>query len=395
MEFNPLTPEVREDPYPFYAYLRRHAPVYQVAALGCWAISRYEDVVGVLKDPATFSSAALMTAIMGGDLNPVPGVPYMIGSDPPVHTRLRRLVNRAFTPRAVGEMEARIKDITRQLIADLDGRDEFDLVTELSTPLPVIVIAEMLGIEPERRRQFKHWSDDLVAVTSGAVAGDERDRIARSMAEFVAYLGQTIERRRVEPGNDLITGLVKAEEENQALTAPEILAMTLLLLVAGNETTTNLISNAALALLKHPGEMAKLRARPDLVPNAIEETLRYDGPVQMIFRQTTREVMVAGIAIPAGAFVMPLYASANHDERVFADPERFEVTRDASEHIAFGLGIHYCLGANLARLEARIVLEEMLKQIGDLERIDAVVERINSLIVRGPKSLRLRRTARP
>jgi len=206
-------------------------------------------------------------------------------------------------------------------------------------------------------------------------------------------LGEVIERRRVDPGNDLITGLIKAEEENQALTAKEIVATALLLLVAGNETTTNLISNAVLALLKHPGEMAKVQAHPDLVPKAIEETLRYDGPVQMIFRRTTREAQVAGTAIPAGSFVMPIYGSANHDERVFADPDRFDITRDASEHIAFGLGIHYCLGANLARLEGRIALEELLK-FGDLERVDTAVERINSMIVRGPKSLRLRRIAR-
>ncbi len=393
MEFNPFSPQVREDPYPFYAGLRRHAPVCEVPALGCWAVSRYEDVISILKDPATFSSTSLMTAM--SDLNAVPGVPFMIASDPPVHTRLRKLVNRAFTPRAVAEMEPRIREIARGLLKEMEGREEFDLVAELSTPVPIVVIAEMLGVEPERRRQFKQWSDDLTAVTSGAVAAAQRDRITRSMAELTAYLREAIEKRRVAPGTDLITGLVKAEEENQALSADEILAMTLLLLVAGNETTTNLISNAVLALLQNPGEMAKLRARPELAANAIEETLRYDSPVQMIFRQTTRKAEVAGTTIPAQAFVMPLYGSANHDERIFADPERFDLTRDASAHIAFGLGIHYCLGANLARLEGRIVLEELLAVSGKLERIDSPVERINSLIVRGPKSLRLRRGARP
>jgi cytochrome P450 len=393
MEFNPFSPQVREDPYPFYADLRRHAPVCHVPALGCWAVSRYEDVVSILKDPATFSSTSLMTAM--SDLNAVPGVPFMIASDPPVHTRLRKLVNRAFTPRAVAEMEPRIREIARGLLKEMEGREEFDLVAELSTPVPIVVIAEMLGVEPERRRQFKQWSDDLTAVTSGAVAGAQRDRITRSMAELSAYLREAIEKRRVAPGTDLITGLVKAEEENQALSADEILAMTLLLLVAGNETTTNLISNAVLALLQNPGEMAKLRARPDLVAGAIEETLRYDSPVQMIFRQTTRKAEVAGTTIPAQAFVLPLYGSANHDERIFADPERFDLTRDASAHIAFGLGIHYCLGANLARLEGRIVLEELLAASGKLERVDSAVERINSLIVRGPQSLRLRRGARP
>jgi cytochrome P450 len=235
MEFSPLSPEVRDNPYPFYAELRRHAPVHHVAAPDCWAVSRYHDVVNVLKDPATFSSASLMTAHLG-DLNPVPGVPFMIGSDPPVHTRLRKLVNRAFTPRAVAEMEPRIRVIARQLVVDLEEREEFDLVTDFSMPLPVIVIAEMLGIEPERRREFKHWSDDLIAATGGVVVRDERTRIARSLAGLVAYLEQAIERRRAQPGNDLISGLVKAEEQDQALNAQEVLAMTLLLRIAGNET---------------------------------------------------------------------------------------------------------------------------------------------------------------
>jgi cytochrome P450 len=393
MEFNPFSPEVRENPYPCYAELRRHAPVCQVPALGCWAVSRYEDVVSILKDPATFSSASLMTAM--SDLNAVPGVPFMVASDPPVHTRLRKLVNRAFTPRAVAEMGPRIREIARQLLKDMEQRNEFDLVSELATPLPVIVIAEMLGIEPERRGQFKQWSDDLTAVTSGAAVGAERDRITRSMAELTAYLRDAIEKRRAQPGADLITGLVKAEEENQALSADEILAMTLLLLVAGNETTTNLISNAVLALLENPAEMAKVRAHPKLALNAIEETLRYDSPVQMLFRRTTQKTEVAGVSIPADAFVMPLYGSANHDEHIFADPDRFDLNRDASAHIAFGLGIHYCLGANLARLEGKIVLEELLSVPGELERIDSRVERIDSLIVRGPKSLRLRRRTRP
>ena len=393
MEFNPLSASVRDNPYPYYACLRRHAPVYHVEALDCWAISRYEDVVRVLKDPQTFSSASLLTALLG-DLNPLPGVPFMIGSDPPVHTRLRKLVNRAFTPRAVAEMEPRIRAITKELIEGLAGGDEFDLVRELSTPLPVIVIAEMLGVEPERRRDFKRWSDDLVAAATGFVMGEQRNRIARSMSEFRSYFEQAIETRRGHPGNDLVSALIRAEEESQALSEREILAMTILLLIAGNETTTNLLGNAILALLDHPDEMAKVRARPELIPNLVEETLRYDAPVQGLFRQTTRAVELAGRHLPAGTRIMQLYASANRDERVFSEPDRFDVTRDASAHVAFGLGIHFCLGANLARLEARIVLEEIFRSFAGLERKETHVERIDSFALRGPKSLPLRFTAR-
>lgn len=300
MDYNPFLPEVKDNPYSYYAHLRRHAPVYQVEASGFWAVSRYDDVLFVLKNPQLFSSSVLIAALLG-DLNPVPEAASLIASDPPVHTRLRKLVNRAFTPRIIADLEPRMREITSHLIKRVAPQGEFDLVKDLSTPLPVIVIAEMLGVEPDHREDFKRWSDDIVSAANGMLSGEERGRIRQSVDEFRAYFQEAIGARRVEPRTDLITVLVRAEEENQALTSGEVLSLTTLLLIAGNETTTNLIGNIVLALFDHPDEWAKVRADPSLIPNLVEETLRYDGPVQGIFRQATQDVELAGTTIPAGA----------------------------------------------------------------------------------------------
>jgi cytochrome P450 len=391
MDYNPFAPAVKENPYPYYAYLRRHAPVYQVEPFGFRAISRYNDVDYVVRNPQIFSSAALFT-VMLGDLNPVPEAPSLISSDPPVHTRLRKLVNRAFTPRLISALEPRIREITSQLIAQVPG-SEFDLITDLAIPLPVIVIAEMLGVEPDRRGDFKRWSDDIVYavnMASGGIAEEDRARIRQSIAEFRAHFQNTIEARRQEPREDLISALVRAEEEQQALTADEILGLTTLVLIAGNETTTNLIGNAVLALLDHPAELAKVRADPSLVPNLVEETLRYDTPVQNIFRQTTGDVEMAGTTIPAGTPLLLLYGSANRDERKFPDPDRFDVTRDTQGHLGFGYGIHYCLGAPLARLEGKVALEALLFHLPPWSRKEDSLQRVDSFLVRGVKTLPLR-----
>ena len=391
MDYNPFAPEVKENPYPYYAYLRRHAPAYRVEPFGFWAISRYEDVDYAVRNPQLFSSATLFE-VMLGDLNPVPEAPSLISSDPPVHTRLRKLVNRAFTPRLIAALEPRIREIASQLIAQVATGSEFDLIADLTIPLPVIVIAEMLGVEPDRRDNFKRWSDDLVSainMASGGIAEEDRSRIRQSIAEFRTYFQHTIEARRREPREDLISGLVRAEEEQQALTADEILGLTTLLLIAGNETTTNLIGNAVLALLDHPAELAKVRADPALVPNLVEETLRYDTPVQNIFRQTTRDVELAGTAIPAGAPLLLLYGSANRDERKFPDPDRFDVTRDTQGHLGYGYGIHYCLGAPLARLEGKVALEALLFQLPPWSRKEDRMQRVDSFLVRGVKTLPL------
>jgi len=391
MDYNPLSPEVMENTYPYYAHLREHAPVYWIEPLQAWALSRYADVDFALRNPQIFPSS-VFTAQTLGDLNPTPEVPWILDMNPPDHTRLRKLANKGFLPRLIRGLEPRIQEITRQLITSLKNQAEGDLVSALSGPLPTAVIAEMLGVEPERLGDFKRWSDDVVLGTSRPTDEAVRARVRKSGADLRRYFEHMIERRRADPGEDVITALVRAEEERDMLSAAEILALAVLLLLAGNETTTNLIGNAVRNLLRHPGELAKVRADRTLVPSLIEEVLRYESPVQLLPRVTAREVELEGGRIPAGATVFLLLGSANRDERKFPEPDRFDVTRNPQDHVAFGYGIHYCLGAPLARLEGRIALESLLFDCPPFTCPREQLPQIASLLVRGVQTLPLRFT---
>jgi cytochrome P450 len=390
MEFNPFAPEVKRNPYPYFAHLRDHSPVYWVESLKSWAVSRYDDVAYIAKNTQLFSSAPIIPAILG-DQNPVPEVNWMISADPPAHTALRKLVNKAFTPRMVAALEPRIREIVAQLLDQIAEKGgEFDLVHDFSTPLPLMVIAQMLGIEPERYREFKRWSDDMIRATGGEeVSPAERERLRGSMDDLRNYFEDAIAERRQHPREDLISALVRAEEDHHQLTAREVLAMCLLLLLGGNETTTNLIGSTVLTLLSHPAELAKVRADLTLVPQMIEEMLRYEAPAQALLRQATADTKIAGSTIPAGSGVMILYGSANRDERQFPNPDVFDVTRNPQEHLAFGFGIHYCIGAPLARLEARIAMDALLRRFPKVALCEQRREWIDSFVVRGPKSLPL------
>jgi len=389
MDFNPLSPEVTANPYPYYAELRNKAPVIWLEPFQSWALSRYADVDFALRNPQIFSSS-VFTAEALGDLNPVPEVPWILDMNPPDHTRLRKLANKGFAPRLIRALEPRVRAITQDLIGALRSQPESDLVATLSGPLPTIVIAEMLGVEPERRDDFKVWSDDVVRATSRPTDEAERTEVRESLVGLRTYFEQMIERRRTEPGEDVISALVQAEEERDMLSAAEILALAVLILVAGNETTTNLIGNAVLTLLDHPDELAKVRADRSLVPALVEEVLRYNSPVQVIFRRTAQDVELEGGKIPAGQNVFLLLGSANRDERQFPEPDHFDVARNPQDHVAFGYGIHYCLGAPLARLEGRSALQALLFDCPPFRLAVERVAPIASLIVRGPQTLPLR-----
>lgn len=389
MDYNPLSPEVINNPYPYYTELRNKAPVAWIEPLQAWAVSRYADVDFALRNPQIFSSAGFTTQTLGV-LNPVPEVPWILDMNPPDHTRLRKLVNKGFLPRLIRNLEPRVQEITRQLIASLRSQTEGDLVSTLSGPLPTTVIAEMLGVEAERLDDFKRWSDDMVLGTSRPSDAAVRTRVRQSGAELRAYFEKMIERRRTDPGEDVITALVRAEEEHDMLSASEILALAVLLLLAGNETTTNLIGNAVRNLLSHPAELAKVRADRALVPSLVEEVLRYESPVQLIPRLTACEVELEGGKIPAGATVFLLLGAANRDERKFPEPDRFDVTRNPQDHVGFGYGIHYCLGAPLARLEGRIALESLLFDCPPFTCTREHLPQIASIIVRGVQTLPLR-----
>jgi cytochrome P450 len=381
-EYNPFAPAVKENPYPYYAWLRKEHPVYCNSALDIWALSRYEDVRAALLNKEVFSSAQ--------GIGPERiTIPTMIMSDPPQHTRLRSLVNKAFTPRMVARMEGRIREILRHLLEAAIDRGSFDLVRDVAEPLPVIVISEMLGVDAAHRAAFKRWSDDTIGVLGGSPEFDF-NRYLASWNEFKEYFSAMIEERRKSPRDDLVSALAAAQEEHDVLTRSEILNFNLLLLVAGNETTTNLITNGALALLEHRDDAARLRDHPDLIPSAVEECLRYDSPIQATFRTTAQDVTVRGITIPRDSKVMMLYGSANRDEAVFDEPDRFKIDREPNDHIAFAIGIHYCLGAPLARLEGRLALEEILAKMRNI-RLDASGERarVDNPLFRGLKKLPL------
>ncbi|MGH7965057.1 MAG: cytochrome P450, partial [Candidatus Binatia bacterium] len=377
MEYNPFVPEVRENPYPYYAYLRQHAPVYQVPGAGFWAVSRYDDVFSIVKNPQVFSATILVAALLGEFTPFAPEAPSMVSQDPPGHTRLRKLANRAFTPRRIASLESHLREVVDKLLDPIAARGECDLVRDLSAPLPTIAVAELLGVPPERRDDFRRWSDDVVhSMNSDVLTDEDRVQIRQSIADFRAYFHEAIETCRRHPGDNLLSDLVRAEEEQQRLTSEEILSLAVLLVAAGNETTTNLISNTVMALFRHPEEYAKVRANPTLVPSLLEETLRYDSPVQVWFRLTTQEVEVAGTTLPAGSVVTLLLGAANHDERKFPDPERFDILRNPEGHLAFSYGIHYCLGASLARLEAKLALEGLLRRFPRWTRTDEPVTRM-------------------
>jgi cytochrome P450 len=388
MDYNPLAPEVQANPFPFYTQLRHHAPVRWVEPLQAWMVSRYRDVDYAIRNPQLFSSVGFSTQALG-DLNPVPDAQWILEMDPPNHTRVRKLVNRAFTPRLIKALEPRLREIARELLAPLRLQREFEFVRSFSTPLPVIVIAEILGVEPGRREDFKRWSDDVVSSTNRPTDETERARIRQSGTQLRAYFEEAIAQRRKEPREDLITALVRAEEEEQKLSANEILALTVVLLLAGNETTTNLLGNAVMTLLEHPAELARVRTDRSFVPAMVEEVLRYESPVQLIFRRAARDVEVSGTTIPAGAVVFLLLGSANRDEEKFADPDRFDVLRNSRDHLAFGYGIHYCLGAELARLEAKVALESLLFECPAFSCAVDNIPRVASILVRGPQWLPL------
>lgn len=418
IRYTPLSEEVRTNPYPFYATLRQHAPVHFVEGLGAWAVARYEDVRFVLTHPELFSSDAMRTMFISSKLGPdaaadpetaerlfaiasaLPFTPEemvrarnLISTDPPQHEVMRKIVSRGFTPRRIASYEERVRGVVDACMTRLRGGGAFDLVTDLAGPVPTVIIAEMLGVEPERHAEFKRWSDLVISQATGSARGRSfaQTGYIEMLRDFSHYLLSIIEARRRHPGDDLVTTLVVAQEEGGTLTPMEVVVFALLLLVAGNETTTNLIGNAVNALLDHPDQLALVCNDRALLPNVVEETVRYDGPIQFFFRRTSEEVTLAGTRLPANAIIMPLLGSANRDAGQFANPDVFDVTRDTNGHLGFGLGAHYCLGAALARLEARIAVDALLDELPHLHRRSATIEYADSFLVRGPHRLELAR----
>ncbi|NUU24443.1 MAG: cytochrome P450 [Streptomycetaceae bacterium] len=365
------------DPYADYAWLRENAPVHYSAEAGVWGLTRHADVSFAERNPDIFSSAK-------GSRPKVGPQPSMIDSDDPQHYRRRKLVSKGFTPRQIAALEDHVREIVTTLIARLLAQPErrADLVRQFAAPLPMTMIGEMLGVEHDHLDQLQHWADVMVMLSDG---GELSYKAGEAFTEYVEYTTKVIENRRANPGTeDLIGILVHAEIDGEKLDFSELIGESLLLLVGGNETTRNVISGGLAQLLAHPEQTARLRDDPSLIPTAVEECLRWVSPVVNMARHTTRDVELHGVTIPAGETVMLLYGAANRDPEVFADPETFDAFRTPNNHIAFGSGPHFCLGASLARLEIKVAFEEILKRLPDLALQDgAVLHHHPSSFIRG------------
>ena len=395
--FNPLTRQHRVDPYPAYRRLRERDPVHRSPLAGGWILSRHRDVVRVLRD-ARFSADERhqkrwhkMMARRRRQGLPDPyedGMASMLRLDPPDHTRLRNLVSKAFTPRQVERMRPRAEAIVKERLARIDG-GEMELVADLAAPLPVILIAEMLGVPSEDHERFRRLSDQAVQTLGDATVDAAREALV-AMTELRDYFEGIVEARRREPRADLISALAAAEEAGDRLSTQELFATLVLILVAGNETTTNLISNGVLALLRHPEQLALLRREPERIPAAVEELLRYDSPVQLTSRMVLEDLEFEGRTFLRGEQIVLLLGAANRDEEAFPGADLLDVKRENVRHLSFGQGIHFCLGAQLARLEGAVALRGLLERFECIELATDEVEWGANTVLRGPKRLPLR-----
>jgi cytochrome P450 len=393
-----LAPAAVADPHTYFARLRAVDPVHYNERYRAWVLTRHRDVSAGFRGGNLSSSrirpyVATLPAEERQAREPTFRVllNWMVFQDPPDHTRLRRLVYRAFTAPALEGMAGRVDEIVQDLLDDLADRGDVDLIREFAYPLPAIVIAEMLGVPPEDRDLFKKWSDDITALVFGASGIEDRhERAQAGLIELWDYLSDLVVKYRAAPGENLISELIAVEEEGERLTSEELIATCALLLFGGHETTTNLIANGTLALLQHPDQAERLRREPELMPTAIEEMLRYDGPAKMSFRVAAVDHEVDGKRITAGERVFLVPAAANRDSAVFEDPDTLDVGRTPNRHVGFGFGPHYCLGASLARLEGRIAIAAILDRIEGLRLpADAQLEWQPTMLSRGLYALPL------
>lgn len=393
-----------ENPYPIYSLIRTVRPVLEVPVPdwngpGMWMLTRYRDVHDVLRD-ARFSVERIRAPLVRDNLDRMPeflrqsaqGLRSMLIMDPPDHTRVRKLVNKAFTPKRIAALREHIESLVRTLLDEAAERGRFDVIRDLAEPLPAIVIAELLGVPTSDHRQFREWSSALISGIASTSA-DTRAGATEAGRHLFGYLADTIADRRRAPREDLISAMIQAQEERDALSDAELLATSNLLLLAGHETTTNLIGNGVLALLRDGDAWRRLCAEPALLPTSIEELLRFDGPVQATLRVALEDVTIDGHAIPAGALVLVSIGAANHDPAVFADPDELDLARDPNPHLAFGFGTHFCLGAPLARLEAQLAFEALTRRFPKLALVDDRAEYRPNPVLRGLVRLEVERAS--
>jgi cytochrome P450 len=379
--FDPYDYVTQDDPYPIYRWLRENAPLYRNADLDFWALSRHADVTTAFRSEGTFSNS------MGVSLDPSSWGPQardvmsILAMDPPEQTRLRALVSRGFTPRRVAELEGQIRTITREHLDALPLDETFDLIDTFAGKVPMDVISEMMGVPRADRAELRRLADLLVHRADGQ--RDVPKEGVEAAFTLFGYYADMLATRRRNPSDDLTSALAEADIDGDRLTDDEILGFLFLMIVAGNETTTKLLGNAVYWAARNPSELAKVVADPQRIPDWVNETLRYDGSTQLLARYLLKDVELHGDTAPAGAQLVLLLGSANRDDAVFPDADRFDIDRDTSQLASFGGGRHYCLGANLARLEARVALEELTARIHGIEVDEAHAVRVHSINVRG------------
>jgi cytochrome P450 len=394
--FNPFDPAFRIDPYPTYRRLRGEDPIHETP-FGALVLSRHADCLAFLRDPRSSSdnenSNEYQQAVASGEQqvseeNWEASRPFLF-LDPPDHTRLRGLVSKAFTPRVVEGLRPRIQEIVDELLTAIAKKGSLEVIEDLAYPLPVAVICEMLGVPAADHETFREWSRHLARSLDPVeiMSPDDVERRQATVAQFSEYFRRLIEERRAAPREDLLSALIAAEEAGDKLTSEELLSTCILLLVAGHETTVNLIGNGTLALLRHPDQLAKLQADPSLAKNMVEEVLRYDPPVQMTVRVALEDMELGEVSLSKGRQAILLLAAANRDPERFDDPETFDITRDASHHLAFGHGIHFCLGAPLARVEGEIALGELARRFEGLQLRTEAPEYKENIVLRGLAAL--------
>ena len=381
LDYDPYAYETHEDPYPVYRRLRDEDPVHRNERLGFWALSRYHDVLDAFRDSARFSNRHGVSLDPDAFHEHAHANSSFLAMDPPRQTRMRGLVSRGFTPRRVNALEPRVREIAREHIKEFAGAGRCDFVADFAGKLPMDVISELIGVPREDRAELRTWADLVVHRDEGATGVPPA--AVESALKMVGYFKEMIAERRKRPGDDLTAALLVAELDGDRLSEREIIGFLFLMAIAGNETTTKLLANAIYWLWRHPGERDRVRADPALIPRWVEETLRFDNSTQALARLVTEDVELHGCKLRAGDKAVLLVGSANRDERIFPDPDCYDLLRDTSASLSFGQGNHFCLGAALARLEGRVALEEIQRRIPDYEVASSGIVRVHSVNVRG------------
>ncbi|HZF51689.1 MAG TPA: cytochrome P450 [Polyangiaceae bacterium] len=389
VRYNLLSPELKTNPYPAYAEMRRNAPVCQVDPGGMWAVTRFDDVVYVLKNPQLFSSRGFGVATNPPWLGGNPFSESMITLDPPQHGRIRGLLSKAFGASAIARMEPRVRAFAEEAVAALPLGEPLDIMPSFALRVPASVIGDLMGLDPSLHARLKRWAD-LITGGVTTVRPEELDRkqLARdAVADLRRYFGEVLEARRRNPAEDLVSDLLRAEVDGEVLTQDELIAFMAVLLVGGIETVVHMLGVSFVVLLDQPELLARLRADRSLIPAFLEEVLRYEPPAQAAPRMATQEVEVGGVKLPKGAPLLAMLGSANRDEAYFPDGDRFVMDRTGPKNLSFGHGVHFCLGAQLARMEGRLALEALLDRVGRLERGPEPMTWHRTLVVRGPGSV--------